>query len=423
MSLNQRFHIGIFGKTNCGKSSLVNFLCDQEISIVSEISGTTTDAVKKNFELGNLGACVLVDTAGIEDDSILGKEREKATFAELEKIDFALLLFEENISASLFSIAEKLIFLKTPFIFIHTKNDFFPLSRETETAISEWQKTLSEKIKNLTHPEVEKLYGGIFSLSTKANCKSSKTKEELIKKIEAVSKANEEKLCSLLSGLIEKEQTLLLITPIDSAAPKGRLILPQVQVLREALDLGCLTSVIQPEQLSLWLEKNSNPALVITDSQVFSQVAKLVPADILLTGFSMVLARVMGPFELYASGVEKISSLQNNDKVLILESCNHTVTCEDIGRVKLPKMLQEKSGKKLDFTFIQSLEPLPQNLSDYSLVLQCGGCMVTKKQLSARLAKAIELGIPITNYGMALAYLSGVFERAILPFKQKGLVR
>ena len=410
---NQRIHIGIFGKTNAGKSSFLNFLTQQQVSIVSPIAGTTTDPLKKNFELDKIGAVTFVDTAGLNDNSDLGQQRNIATAQIVKQVDIALLLFEEkNLTPHDISLITSFKKHNIPFLPIHTKSDIATLSTfEKETILNQIKKIIG------TDDNV-KLIGPIeFSANTKNE--HSLFQKILIDKLTLLLQEKTQQEKGLLDGLVAPYSKLLLITPIDASAPKGRLILPQVQLIRCALDLHCQITIIQPQELANWvksLTKKDIPNLVITDSHVFKIVDELLPKSIPLTGFSMILARQLGPFNHYIEGAKTISNLKSGDKVLILESCNHTLTCEDIGRIKIPTLLNQFTNSDLAFSFIPGLQPIPCDIEQYKLVIQCGGCMVTKKQLANRLEPAITAKVPITNYGMALAVCMGIFKRAIVPF-------
>ena len=378
---NSQPHIGIFGRRNNGKSALINALTGQEIAIVSDIPGTTTDPVKKSMEIFGIGPVVLIDTAGLDDENELGKKRVKKTENVLQQIDLAIIvlthyLFEE--------IEEKLVVqlraLETPFIIVNNKSDI------TDT------KDVS--IKN----------EAVISLSAKTGAGLS----DLIEKLKHKMPVSAYHTHSLLEGIVKENDTVLLVTPIDSEAPEGRLILPQVQTIRAILDQNAVAIVMKENQMKRGL---ISPNLVITDSQIFKTVALLVPPEIPLTSFSILLARLKGDYENYLKGTPQIENLQNGDSVLIMESCTHLTSCEDIGRVKIPKWLTEYTGKNLHFDFVSGLTPI-ENIEKYAIVVQCGGCMITKKQILNRLKPAVDKGIPITNYGMLIAYITGIFERA-----------
>jgi len=379
-------HIGIFGRRNVGKSSLINAITGQEIAIVSNVAGTTTDPVKKTIEISDIGPVVLIDTAGMDDVNKLGKIRVKKTENVLENIDLAVLVLTNyRFNESEKKIIAKLRTLNTPFIIVNNKSDI-------------------DDIKNVTIENEQ-----IISLSAKTGYGIADMVEKIKQKMPVFAYRQH----SLLEGIVKENDTVLLITPIDSAAPEGRLILPQVQTIRAVLDQNAIAVVLKEDKIAgtdnyLSLHK---PNLVITDSQVFNTVAPLIPAHIPLTSFSILLARSKGDFENYLKGTPKIENLKEGDAVLIMESCSHLTSCEDIGRVKIPKLLKDYTCKSLFFDFVSGLTPVT-NIEKYALIVQCGGCMITQKQLLNRLKPAVEAGIPITNYGMLLAYLTGIFERA-----------
>jgi [FeFe] hydrogenase H-cluster maturation GTPase HydF len=377
-------HIGIFGRRNNGKSALINALTGQEIAIVSEVAGTTTDPVKKSMEIFGVGPVVLIDTAGMDDENELGKKRVEKTENVLKHIDLAIIVlnnyqFEETEEA----LVDKLRKLETPFIIVNNKSDII------------------DKKDVIINNEA------VISISAK----TGKNLTELIQKIKEKIPVSAYQTHSLLEGIVKENDTVLLITPIDSEAPEGRLILPQVQTIRAILDQNAIAVVLKEDQVAGWLGKFPKPNLVITDSQVFKTVSPLIPPEIPFTSFSILLARLKGDYENYLKGTPHIEKLKDGDSVLIMESCTHLTSCEDIGRVKIPKWLSEYTGKKLHFDFVSGLTPV-QPIEKYAMVVQCGGCMITKKQILNRLKQATDAGIPITNYGMLIAYLTGIFERA-----------
>lgn len=393
---SNRIYIGIFGRTNSGKSSLINALTGQNLAIVSEIPGTTTDPVKKSIEIIGLGAVVLIDTAGIDDTSELGELRIKKTYEIIEQVDIAIILINNN----KFGKPEKDLIKEfkkrnTPFIIISNKSDITPLDKQ-----------LSIQLFNLYQQDV-------LSLSTiNSNDINQLIDILIINKNELKS----EKI-GLFSGLIEKGDFVVLITPIDNEAPEGRLILPQVNAIRDIIDKNAIAIVLKENEAEEFFKsKVISPKLVVTDSQIFKKADEIVPKDIPLTGFSVLLARLKGDFEEYIKGTPKISELKDGDRVLLLESCTHTSSCDDIGRVKIPKWLREYTKKNIEFDIVVGLEKLTRPIEDYSLVIQCGGCVITKKQLMNRLQKAKDADIPITNYGMTIAYMHNVYNRAIEPF-------
>ena len=389
-------HIGIYGKRNNGKSSLINCLSEQETAIVSDIAGTTTDPVKKSIEIFGIGPVVLVDTAGIDDSGDLGKKRIKKTVQTIPNIDLAILLLvnnefgtDENELISRFKKKE------VPYVIIHNKSDDTPLDSE-----------FSQRIKSgLSHDIIE------FS------CLKPTNLESVISAMKYSIPESAYIYKSMIGGLVKANDVVLLVTPIDSEAPEGRMILPQVQLIRDVLDNDAVCIVLKESELESYIKvMQPKPVLVITDSQVFDKVDKAVPSDIPMSSFSIVLARQKGNFDDYIKGTPKLGELKDGDKVLLLESCTHQVTCDDIGRVKIPRWLNEYTNKNLDYTVVSGLDEVPGDITDYAIVIQCGGCMITKKQVQSRVRAAIDAGIPITNYGMAIAFVQGIFSRAVIPF-------
>lgn len=393
-------HIGIFGRRNYGKSSLINRLAEQDIAIVSDTAGTTTDPVKKSFEITGFGPVVLVDTAGIDDVGELGLKRIDKTFEAIKAIDLGILVITENQFGEFEEqIIKKLNYYKTPFIIIHNKSDI-------ELALDETKKLIHSKYKTK-----------LFEFSTIQEEPWVAKKEELVALIKNTIPESSYKTVSLIGDLVSYGDIVLLITPIDIEAPAGRLILPQVQMIRDILDNDCTAIVVKEREVDSFLKKTGiKPKLAITDSQIFLKADASIPKDIPLTGFSVVLASQKGDFEHYLKGTPKISDLKDGDKVLLLESCSHHVSCDDIGRVKIPRWLSGFTGKKLDFDVVSGLDKLERDMKEYSLVIQCGGCMITKKQISNRLKPAIDADIPVTNYGMAIAWVQGIYQRAVEPF-------
>ena len=389
-------HIGIYGRRNNGKSSLINCLAGQDIAIVSAHPGTTTDPVKKSFEITGFGPVILVDTAGIDDSGDLGLMRIERTLRTLSIIDLALLVITDN-SWGTFEddLIEKFRENDFPFIVIHSKSD-----------IQEPATDFRNKVKLITGTDLLE-----FSATDKRNY------EELIAMIRNTIPEQSWNTPPLLGDLIRYGDMVLLITPIDIEAPAGRLILPQMQAIRDILDNDAVAIVLKEREVDAFLKKTKiKPALAVTDSQVFVKADASIPPDIPLTSFSIMLARFKGDFDNYLKGTPKISELKDGDKVLLLESCSHHVSCDDIGRTKLPRWITNFTGKKIEYDVVAGLDVIPRPITDYSLVVQCGGCMITGKQLHNRLLSAIKAGVPVTNYGMAIAYVQGIYERAIAPF-------
>ncbi len=388
-------HIGIFGRRNKGKSSLINALAGQEIAIVSDYAGTTTDPVKKSMEISGIGATVLVDTAGIDDEGELGKKRIKRSLATIKTIDLAVLVVAQN---TLGEPEENLIKefndYAIPYFIVHNKSDLEPLKAENQLG---WR---------------NKYQAEIIDFST-----FSGNIEELVTSIRKNMPESAFKSNTLIGDLISHGDVVLMITPIDIEAPEGRMILPQVQTIRDILDNDAVVVVAKEREVDTLMKRlQPKPALVVTDSQVFLKADASIPKDIPLTSFSIVLARHKGDFENYLKGTPKLSELKDGDRVLILESCTHHVSCDDIGRVKIPRWLNNFSGKKLDYEVVSGLNDLPRDINHYAIVIQCGGCVITRKQIISRLKPAVDAGIPVTNYGMAIAYMHGIYERAVAPF-------
>jgi [FeFe] hydrogenase H-cluster maturation GTPase HydF len=393
---DQKPHIGIYGRRNNGKSSLINTLAGQDIAIVSNHAGTTTDPVKKSFEITDFGPVILVDTAGIDDSGELGSRRVERTLRTLEIIDLALLVVTDN---SWGKYEDELVLKfrnnEIPYIIVHNKSDLKEPTHE-----------FRKKIKVTTGQEPFE-----FSSFDKRGY------EELIVLIRETIPEQSYKTPSLLGDLLKPGDIVILITPIDNEAPAGRMILPQVQAIRDVLDNDAVAVVLKETEVDVFLKKTGiRPALAITDSQVFRKADALIPADIPLTGFSIMLARFKGNFELYLKGTPKISELKDGDRVLLLESCSHHIACDDIGRYKLPKWISGFTGKNIEYDVVAGLDTLPRPITEYALVVQCGGCMITRKQLHNRLNQATKAGVPVTNYGMAIAYVQGIYKRAIAPF-------
>ena len=389
-------HIGIYGRRNNGKSSLINRLAGQEIAIVSDYAGTTTDPVKKSFEITGFGPVILVDTAGIDDTGELGEKRINKTLKSIKEVDLAILVITNNS----FGNFEKMLIEEfnktdTPFFIIHNKSDLKELSDKSRTHILAQTNSEIVEFDTIKAENLEKVISLIKNSIPESAYKSQ----------------------SLVGDLLSYGDIVLLITPIDSEAPAGRIILPQVQAIRDILDNDAVAIVIKEREVDAFLRKtNIQPAIAITDSQIFTKADASIPKNIPLTSFSIVLARYKGDFENYLKGTPKISELKDGDRILILESCTHHVSCDDIGRIKIPRWISNFTGKKLDYDVVTGLDNLPRDITNYALVIQCGGCVITRKQLLNRLKPAIDAGVPVTNYGMAIAYVQGIYERAIAPF-------
>lgn len=378
---SNRVHIAFFGKRNVGKSSLVNVITNQEISIVSDVKGTTTDPVFKSMELLPLGPVVIIDTPGIDDEGELGLLRVKRTKQILNKSDIAILVIDDNgitnIDKEMIDIFNK---KEIPYLIVNNKSDIKVIDNV-----------------NISVSSVTK--DGI---------------EELKEKIARLIKFDDKKI---VSDLISSDDVIVLVTPIDSSAPKGRLILPQVQTLRDILDINGISIVIQDDKIKETLSKlKDKPKLVITDSQAFKKVSKDVPNDILLTSFSILMARYKGFLSTAVKGVRSIENLKDNDIVLISEGCTHHKQCDDIGSVKIPRRLKEYTKKNIIIETVSGSN-YPDDLSKYSLIIHCGGCMLNEREVTYRMKCAIDSNVPFTNYGITIAYMNKILDRSIELFK------
>ncbi len=381
-------HIGVFGRRNYGKSSLINAITGQNTSITSPVAGTTTDPVKKSIEIFGIGPVILIDTAGIDDLGALGAQRVDKSVEILKIVDFAIIVINDyNWGEPENTLTHLLSDYGTPFVIVNNKCDE---CRQLKNSVGN---------------------NAVVNVSAKNKLGIDELIAEIVRRMPESAWHTQ----SLLGEVISENDTVVLVTPIDSEAPEGRLILPQVQTIRDILDNRAIAVVLQHDKLQNYLNSNPAPKLVITDSQVFGVVAPIVPPSVPLTSFSIVLAHHKGDFESYLKGTPQICNLQDGDKILMLESCTHQTSCDDIGRVKIPRLLQKYTGKKLEFVYVTGLDKIP-DIKDFAMVVQCGGCMVTHKQLVNRLRPAIEKGIPVTNYGMLLAYVNGIFDRAVQIF-------
>ena len=392
MSLNstvsaERVHIGFFGLRNAGKSSLVNAVTGQKLSVVSDVLGTTTDPVKKAMELLPLGPVVIIDTPGMDDEGQLGEQRVLKAKQILRQTDIAILVVDGH--KGLQTADRELIELfknrNLPYITVYNKADLLPeIPKETETEIYVSSGTKA----------------GIF---------------ELKEKIARMVKSNESDR-KIVADLVNAGDSVILVTPIDSAAPKGRLILPQQQTLRELLEAGVVSMVVRESELKEALDSlKTPPALVVTDSQAFQIVSQTVPREIPLTSFSILFARYKGDLAAVIGGAAALDRLKEGDKVLISEGCTHHRQCKDIGTVKLPGWIENYTGKKLSYSFTSGTE-FPEDVSEYALVVHCGGCMLNEKEMKSRLKICTEQGVPVTNYGIAIAQMHGILKRSIEMF-------
>lgn len=390
-----RLHIGIFGKRNAGKSSLLNALVNQDISIVSDVAGTTTDPVEKTMEFLPLGPVVFIDTAGVDDIGDLGGQRIEKTKKIFDRTDIAVIICDSNgwndYEISLFKEFES---RNAPVLAVVNKQD---LEKISEQKLDEIKKYVQTPLLTSVANGREIVY---------------KLKEQLV----SVCPDDFITPPSILGDIVEPKDTVVLVIPVDKEAPKGRIILPQVQVLRDLLDNRCKAFVTQETELSETLDELKNtPRLVITDSQAFKEVAEVVPIDIPLTSFSIVFARMKGDLRAFYEGAKSIDTLKDKDKVLICESCSHHQIEDDIARVKIPKWIKKKTGKEVEFVY-HSGHDFPEKLNDYALLIHCGACMTNRREVLSRIMKCKEAGLPVTNFGTAIAHCLGILERAAAPF-------
>ena len=396
MSLNstpssERTHIGIFGRRNAGKSSIINAITGQNLAIVSDIKGTTTDPVLKTMELLPLGPVVLIDTPGLDDDGELGALRIEKAYQILNKTDIAVLVMDAaaGMTSEDKAILEQIQAKKIPCVAVFNKVDMLTDRNHIDNHID-------------TIPSV--------SVST-ATGEHIRELKELIASL-ASSDKNERRI---VADLIHPMDLIVLVVPIDSAAPKGRLILPQQQTIRDILDSGAVSVVVRETELAETLQKlNRKPDLVITDSQAFAEVSAIVPRDVPLTSFSILFARYKGDLDTVVHGAQMLDELQNDDTVLIAEGCTHHRQCEDIGTVKLPRLIKKYTGKAVHFEFCSGTE-FPSDLKRYRLIIHCGGCTLNEREMKHRQQCAREQQIAITNYGIAIAHMNGILKRSIEP--------
>lgn len=390
----ERLHIGIFGRINSGKSSIINAITGQDLSIVSEIRGTTTDPVLKAMELLPLGPVVMMDTPGLDDEGELGRMRIEKTRHVLEKSDLALVVISacEGIGKEDEELIDALKEKKIPYIIVLNKTDLLKESASLPgDRKNEWVLPVSARTRENIH-ELKELMGKVMS--------------------------REKKEKRILADLLSPKDIIILVVPIDSAAPKGRIILPQQQVLREILDARAQAIVVQVEELKDALESvKRKPRLVITDSQAFSEVKDMVPDDIQLTSFSILMARYKGDLHEAVKGAHLISHLKENASILISEGCTHHRQCDDIGTVKLPLWIQKYTGKEFRFTHSSGTQFRIQE-EDFDLVIHCGGCMLSEREMRSRIEKSLKKSIPVTNYGIAIAHMNGILDRSIRFFQE-----
>ena len=383
-----RLHIGIFGKRNSGKSSLLNAITGQEIALVSEVKGTTTDPVSKAMEIHPIGPCLLIDTAGFDDTGDLGNMRIEKTKAVLDKTDVAVVVFSDMQMELETQWIAMLRQRKIPILAVVNQVDRIEQVQEIKRQI--------EQRFSLTP----------LLVSAKEKTGISQMKHEILRLMPPDFEAQ-----SLTGSLVQPEDVVLLVMPQDKQAPKGRLILPQVQTIRDLLDNHCVVMCVTTEQLSTALQALAKPPkLIITDSQAFAQVYHLKPAETLLTSFSILLAAYKGDLSAFVKGANALDSLTDDSHVLIAEACTHAPLQEDIGRVKIPNMLRKKYGEHLQVTVVSGSQ-FPKDLSEYQLIIHCGACMFNRKHVLTRVEQAEQQGVPITNYGVVLAKLTGILDR------------
>lgn len=393
MSLNStpnsdRIHIGIFGRRNAGKSSIINAITGQQLAIVSDIEGTTTDPVSKAMELLPLGPVVIIDTPGLDDSGVLGEMRIKKTYQVLNKTDIALLVVDScvGITEYDFAVLEKIREKKIPCLTVFNKSDISGMSVNTENEIS---------VSTVTGENIH----------------------ELKERIARIVPQNIMEY-PIIADKVKSGDCVVMVVPIDKAAPKGRIILPQQNTLRELLDSGCTAVVCRDSELEHTLDTMSKPPkFVITDSQVFGKVSKIVPENICLTSFSILFARHKGNIFELVKGVKKLDTLSDNDIVLISEGCTHHRQCGDIGTVKLPSWIKKYTGRDIKFEFTSGTE-FPAELSKYSMIIHCGGCMLNEREMKYRIKCAADAEVPITNYGMTIAYVNGILRKSLEIFPE-----
>ena len=389
---SNRKHIGIYGNTNSGKSSLMNAILGQDISLVSSIEGTTTDPVQKAMELIPFGPVLLIDTAGLEDKTELGFKRIKKSYEFLKRVDFSLYVIDA----------------KNPDL------DTYKVWKREATKYNVEHIVVINKIDTVSDEEIDNLvknFNDYVLVSTKDKYGIDNLKNKIINNLK-----NGEEEKPIVGDLLEYGSKVVLVVPIDSEAPKGRIILPQVQVIRDCLDHGIKTYVVRDTELEEAIKDLKDIDLVITDSQAFKDVDTILPKDLKLTSFSILFARQKGELDDFLEGTKKLDTLKPNDKILICESCTHNISHEDIGRVKIPNMLRKIAGGNLNIDYMVGYD-FKENLEDYDLVIHCGACMVNRKSVLNKINLCKEKNIPITNYGMVIAYFTGILERSVEIFK------
>ena len=401
MSLNatpssERVHIGIFGKRNAGKSSLINAITGQNLAIVSEAKGTTTDPVYKAMELLPLGPVMIIDTPGIDDEGVLGSLRIQKAYQVLNKTDIALVIIDAAVgpSAEDLRLIKRINAKKIPLLIVINKCE--TINEDKKTA---YQALLPN--------------GKLLFVSAEQQLNIFELKEAIAQTVPA-----DENKAQIVADLLLPSDFVVLVVPIDSAAPKGRLILPQQQTIRDILEADAAAIVVKENELTNTLQNlGKRPKLVITDSQVFKKVAAETPADILLTSFSILFARYKGNLQTAVQGVTALENLEDGDKILVGEGCTHHRQCDDIGTVKLPRWIKEYTGKNPEFIFTSGTE-FPLDLSPYKMIIHCGACMLNEREMQYRIKCAAAQNIPFTNYGITIAYINGILKRTVEPFPQ-----
>lgn len=391
---SMRLHIGVFGRTNVGKSSLLNKITNQEVSIVSDIAGTTTDVVEKSMELLPVGPVTFLDTAGLDDETELSGQRIEKTMKVVNRIDVAVVVCDFNgIGKFENDLIEKFKELKIPYLIVVNKCDLAPKSFHID---------LKSELSNIIYTSVKKDEKIVF-----------KFKEALVNLLPE-DFVNSPKI---VGDLVPAKSTVILVIPIDKEAPKGRIILPQVQTLRDLLDNNCLSYVVKESELKDALDNlKTPPALVVTDSQAFKKISEIVPENVSLTSFSILFARLKGDLDEFVNGARAIENLKDGDMVLILESCTHHAIEDDIGRVKIPNLLRKKTGKNLVIHNYAGHD-FP-DIKDYKLIIHCGACMTNRREVLSRVLIANQNNVPITNYGVVISYCLGILPRAIKIFTE-----
>lgn len=406
-----RVHIGFFGRRNAGKSSVVNKVTGQELAVVSDVKGTTTDPVSKAMELLPMGPVVIIDTPGIDDEGHLGELRVRKAKQVLNRVDVAVLVVDATLGKT--SVDEELIHIfkekEIPYLVVYNKSDLLPENQKINIDSPEGKNVLTYE-----KPD-QKMSTIAQEPSIYASAATGQNIYELKEKIASLAVTDDLKL-RLVGDLLEPSDFAVLVVPIDKAAPKGRLILPQQQTIRDVLEAGAAAIVIKENELSNTLKTlGKKPKLVITDSQVFAKVSKETPEDIWLTSFSILFARFKGNLKTAAAGATAIDRLKDGDKILISEGCTHHRQCDDIGTVKLPRWIRNYTGKDLEFEY-SSGRDFPEDVTKYSLIVHCGGCMLNEREMRYRQKCALDQKIPITNYGIAIAYMQGILRRCVEMF-------